>query len=78
MVVLLTPKPGLSMEEPDLEQSSQHLPISFMSGFESRATFCGQTLARKVKKGKVRENQAPQCFTGFNACFSTQLTDGLL
>jgi hypothetical protein len=27
------------MEEPDLEQSSQHLPISFMSGFESQATF---------------------------------------
>jgi hypothetical protein len=26
---------------------------------------------------KVRKEQAPQCFTDFKACFSTQLTDGL-
>jgi hypothetical protein len=34
-------------------------------------------LARcEAKNGKVREKQAPQCCTGFKACFSTQLTDG--
>jgi hypothetical protein len=31
----------------------------------------------REKKGKVRKKQAPQCFTGFKACVSTQLTDGL-
>jgi hypothetical protein len=31
----------------------------------------------KVKNGKVLKKQAPRCFTGFKACFSTQLTDGL-
>jgi hypothetical protein len=31
----------------------------------------------EAKKGKARKKQAPQCFMGFNACFSTQLTDGL-
>jgi hypothetical protein len=34
-------------------------------------------LARcEAKNGKVRKKQAPQCCTGFKACFSTQLTDG--
>jgi hypothetical protein len=41
MVVLLKPIPGMIMEDLDLEKFSQHLPISFMSGFESRATFYG-------------------------------------
>ena len=31
----------------------------------------------EAKKGEVRKKQAPQCFTDFKACFSTQLTDGL-
>jgi hypothetical protein len=30
-----------------------------------------------AKNGKMRKKQAPQCFTGFKACFSTQLTEGL-
>jgi hypothetical protein len=35
-------------------------------------------LARcEAKKIKVREKLAPQCFTGFKACFSTQLNDRL-
>jgi hypothetical protein len=35
-------------------------------------------LARcEAKKGEVRKKQAPQCFTNFKACVSTQLTDGL-
>jgi hypothetical protein len=36
------------------------------------------SLARcEAKNGKVRKKQAPQCFTGFKACFCTKLTDGL-
>jgi hypothetical protein len=31
----------------------------------------------EAKSGKVRKQQALQCFTGIKACFSTQLTDGL-
>ncbi len=34
-------------------------------------------LARcEAEKGKVLEELAPQCFTGFKACLSTQLADG--
>jgi hypothetical protein len=47
-MVSVTPKRGLSMEEPDQDQ---HLPISFMSGFESRATFCGSVFV-EVGRGR--------------------------
>ncbi len=47
------PKAGLSIEEPDLEQSYQHLPISFMSGFESRATFMGMVPAQPAAAARA-------------------------
>jgi hypothetical protein len=49
------------LEAPDLEQSSRHLPISFMSGFESRAAFKGVrcTTGRKPLQTEQRGGGAP-------------------
>ncbi len=42
------------LEEPDPEWSSQHLPISFMSGFESRAAFSGIRNTNNTRSHSLR------------------------